>query len=138
MTDHQGREAIGLHILVAEDNPVNQMVVAKLLEKLGCSCAIAANGLECIERLSRDRYDLVLMDCMMPELDGLEATRRIRASHSHCAEIPIIAFSANAIESDHQACLAAGMNECVDKPVTMERMRELLEKWRVKLMSSHS
>lgn len=136
MTDHQGREGGGLHILVAEDNPVNQMVVAKLLEKLGCSCAIVADGLECIEKLSRDRYDLVLMDCMMPELDGLEATRRIRASHSHCADIPIIAFSANAMDSDHQACLAAGMNEWVDKPVTMERMRELLSDWSARLGKS--
>ncbi len=126
MTDQQG---FGLHVLVAEDNQVNQMVARKLLEKLGCSCAIAENGQECILMLAQDDYDLILMDCMMPELDGMEATRRIRASGSHCANIPIIAFTANAMESDQQACDDAGMDDFIDKPVNLERMSELLAKW---------
>ena len=125
--------SLGLNILLAEDNPVNQMVTGKLLEKLGCRHVVANNGVECLERLKDDQFDLILMDCVMPEMDGLEATRRIRASSGHCAEIPIIALTANAMESDRQTCLDAGMNDYADKPIDMERMKQLLADWARKI-----
>lgn len=124
-------QPLTLNILIAEDNKVNQMVARKLVEKLGCHCDIANNGQECIDRLSQQHYDLILMDCMMPVKDGLEATREIRASGNN--EIPIIAFTANAMKSDQQDCLEAGMNDFIDKPVDLKRMSSLLDKWAKKL-----
>lgn len=82
---------LNLYILLAEDNPVNQMVTGKLLEQLGCQYIVVGNGVECLDRLKDDQYDLILMDCLMPEMDGLETTGKIRASGGHCADIPIIA-----------------------------------------------
>ena len=123
--------SFGLHILVAEDNKMNQLVARKLLKKLGCSCEIANDGLECIDMLAQGQYDMILMDCMMPNMDGLEATRKIRASGN--TQLPIIAFTANAMASDQQACLEAGMNDFIDKPIDMKRIISLLESWAKKL-----
>ena len=120
----------GLHILVAEDNQVNQMVARKLLEKLGCTCVVAGNGQKALDILeSGEAFDLILMDCMMPILDGLEATREIRASKKPYADIPVIAFTANAMDSDKEACEKAGMNDFLDKPVTIARMTKALQRW---------
>lgn len=123
----QNQQPLGLHILVAEDNKVNQMVVQKLLQKLGCSSAVANDGVECIDMLAKDHYDMILMDCMMPNMDGFEATQQIRASGN--ADLPIIACTAKAMDTDHQACLEAGMNDFIDKPVDMNRMKALLIHW---------
>ncbi|MGY0219507.1 CHASE domain-containing protein [Endozoicomonadaceae bacterium StTr2] len=130
-------ESIGLRILVAEDNPVNQMVATKLLSKLGCTTKVANNGAEAIEKLQsgEDQFDLILMDCMMPEVDGYEATRRIRAMDSDLSKIPIIAFTANAMQSDQQACTDAGMDDFLDKPVTLARMQATLSRWAEKIRS---
>ena len=117
------------HILVAEDNPVNQMVAKKILEKLGYTCEIAANGIECLRLLEEQTFIIVLMDCMMPEMDGFEATRKIRTSGTDYADIPIIAFTANAMVEDEQKCLDAGMNDYMSKPVNIERITEILETW---------
>ena len=122
-------EPLGLHILVAEDNPVNQMVATKLLSKLGCTTKVANNGAEAIERLQTEKFDLILMDCMMPEVDGYEATRRIRAMDNDYAKIPIVAFTANAMQSDQKACIDAGMDDFLDKPVTLARMQATLTRW---------
>lgn len=122
-------DSFNLHILVAEDNSVNQMVARKLLEKLGCTCVIAENGEKAIEQLGKESFDLILMDCMMPIMDGQEATRQIRASGSAYSDIPIIAFTANAMESDQLACKAAGMNDFLDKPVTIDRLKEMIGRW---------
>ena len=129
MKDSSASDNFGLHVLIAEDNPVNQMVAEKILHKLGCTCCVVSNGQEAIERLSEDPYDLILMDCMMPELDGLEATRRIRAANNVMAKIPIIAFTANAMSSDEEACFEAGMNDFLPKPVTLAEMKLALAKW---------
>ncbi|WP_263081480.1 response regulator [Endozoicomonas sp. Mp262] len=129
MTDSNASSGFGLHILVAEDNPVNQLVAEKLLKKLGCTCVIANNGREAIGMLASGTYDLILMDVMMPELDGMSATREIRAVKNETTDIPIVAFTANAMKSDQEACYAAGMNDFISKPVTVDRMREMLAKW---------
>ncbi|KEQ18389.1 response regulator [Endozoicomonas numazuensis] len=124
------KEAYNLHILVVEDNKVNQMVARKLLEKLGCTCKVAENGLEALEVLeTSEAFDLILMDCMMPVMDGLEATEKIRASGQSYASIPIVAFTANAMESDQIACKSAGMNDFLVKPVTLTLLSEKLALW---------
>lgn len=117
------------HILVAEDNPVNQMVAKKILEKLGYTCEVAVNGIECLRLLEEQTFIIVLMDCMMPKMDGWEATRKIRASGTDYANIPIIAFTANAMPEDQQKCLDAGMNDHMPKPVNLERLTEMLKTW---------
>jgi CheY-like chemotaxis protein len=112
-----------LHILLAEDNRVNQAVASRILAKLGHSLVIANNGLEAIEQLKQQAFDLVLMDVQMPEMDGILATKVIRehekSTHDH---IPIIAMTAHAMTGDRDRCLAAGMDGFVTKPITPEEV----------------
>jgi CheY-like chemotaxis protein len=105
-------------ILVAEDNTVNQQLVVRLLRKRDLRADVVANGREAIATLARVPYDLVLMDCQMPEMDGFEATRAIRASETGTEHhIPIIALTANAMQGDQERCLAAGMDDYLVKPI---------------------
>ncbi|GAA0592525.1 response regulator [Caenispirillum bisanense] len=115
-----------LRILVAEDNPVNQQVAQRILERLGHHVDVAANGLEAVEAVCALPYDLVFMDMQMPELDGLAATRRIRALETAVAAIPIVAMTANALPSDRERCLEAGMNDYVSKPINAMRLAEVI------------
>jgi two-component system sensor histidine kinase/response regulator len=119
----------GRHILVAEDNVVNQMLARRLLEKLGAVVTIADTGAAAIERLAAGLFDIVLMDCQMPVLDGYEATQRIRRGEAGAAarDIPIIALTAHALSGDRQRCLAAGMNEYLTKPIDPAALRAMLE-----------
>jgi signal transduction histidine kinase/DNA-binding response OmpR family regulator len=111
-----------LRILLAEDNPVNQKLALRLLERMGYRADVAGNGYQAIEALEGGVYDVVLMDVQMPELDGLEATRRIRRRWPGDAGPRIVAMTANAMEGDREACLAAGMDDYVSKPIRPEAL----------------
>ncbi len=113
-------------ILVAEDNAVNQKVIAMQLAKLGYKSDLVSNGVEVLAALDRSTYDLILMDCQMPEMDGFEATRCIRRRASGDRDIAIVAVTANAMTGDRDRCLEAGMNDYVTKPVRVEDLRDAL------------
>jgi CheY-like chemotaxis protein/HPt (histidine-containing phosphotransfer) domain-containing protein len=131
VTRHIGAEYCQKRVLVAEDNATNQLVATKMLEKLGCRCDVAANGREAITALQAIPYDLILMDCQMPEMDGFEATRRIRKGDagSERASTPVIAMTAWAMQGDREKCLEAGMDDYVPKPVDFPDLRKVLERW---------
>ena len=119
----------GAHILLVEDSEVNQKVAILQLRQLGCEADVATNGAQALERLAADSYDLVLMDCQMPVMDGYEATRAIRSGMSGVdSTIPVIALTANAMPADLEACLAAGMNDCLTKPLQVVRLEETLRR----------
>jgi signal transduction histidine kinase/ActR/RegA family two-component response regulator len=120
----------GLRVLVAEDNLVNQKVIRRTLEKWGVEVQIANHGREALEWLSREPFHLVLMDCQMPEIDGYEATRRIRAyEQPRGLHIPIIALTANALAGDREKCLECGMDDYLTKPVNPDMLWEKLTQW---------
>ena len=119
------------HILVAEDNSINQMFVRELLRHCGCACDITNNGDEALTALQQNRYELVLMDCQMPEMDGFTATREIRrreAAGELPGRMPIIALTANALKGDRERCLEAGMDEYLSKPLQAAQLQTMLAK----------
>ncbi len=116
-------------VLVAEDNSVNQLLIVTLLKSLGYAAHSVANGREVIDALATSDFDLVLMDCQMPELDGYEATRLIRANEKRGARIPIIALTANALKGDDVKCLESGMDDYLSKPIRKEILTTTLAKW---------
>ena len=122
-------QRLPLRILLAEDNATNQKLALRLLERMGYRADVAANGQETLVALQRQTYDMVLMDMQMPEMDGLEATRRIRADWPAGQQPRIIAMTANAMLGDRELCLAAGMDDYVSKPVQVKELRGALERW---------
>jgi PAS domain S-box-containing protein len=119
----------GLKVLVAEDNKINQKVTSRLLEKMGCQVDLAADGAQAIRNLETSPYDVVLMDLGMPEVDGMEATRRIRKMAGMQSSIPILALTASASGEVRSQCLEAGMNDFLSKPMELEALRRALERW---------
>jgi CheY-like chemotaxis protein len=119
----------GATVLVVDDNSINAEVARDLLNEVGLDADIAGNGRIALEKVQGGAYALVLMDVQMPEMDGLEATRRIRALPGGCSSVPIVAMTANAQASDRQACVDAGMNDFVSKPVTPEALYRTMLKW---------
>jgi CheY-like chemotaxis protein len=114
---HERMSEAGLHVLVAEDNAVNQLVIRKVLERFGCEVTIAANGAEAVERLVEGHKDVIFMDVHMPVMDGITATRAIRALGGSSARTPIIALTADALPGQRDEYLAAGMDDYVSKPI---------------------
>jgi CheY-like chemotaxis protein len=116
-------------VLVAEDNIINQLVIVEQLAVMGYDVVAVHNGLEALDAVESGDFDLVLMDCQMPDLDGYEATRRIREGPEKIRRIPIVALTAHAMREDLDRCLAAGMNDCITKPFVEEILRGKLEHW---------
>jgi signal transduction histidine kinase/CheY-like chemotaxis protein len=123
----------GGRLLVVEDNVVNQKVAMRMLVKMGYEVDLAQDGRQALERLAAVRYDAVLMDCQMPQMDGYQATRHIRdpASAVLDHDVPVIAMTANAFAEDRERCLEAGMNDFLSKPVDRSTLEQVLQKWRV-------
>jgi CheY-like chemotaxis protein len=126
-----GRKSEQGRVLLAEDNPINQKVAIKALGILGWEADVAPNGLAALDLFCRKRYSLVLMDCHMPEMDGYDATRKIREweQHRSLAQTPVVALTANAMIGERELCLAAGMNDHLAKPFVLEQLNEILERW---------
>lgn len=122
---------LSISVLLVEDNPVNQKVASIMLQNFGCQVDIAQNGLEGLTAVAQKDYDIVLMDCMMPEMDGYSATEEIRRRQSagELPHFPIIALTANAVEGDREKCLAAGMDEYLSKPFRPESLLRILKDW---------
>ncbi len=117
-------------ILLTEDNPVNQTIAQRMLRHLGYPVDIAANGLEALQAMERQSYSIILMDIQMPEMDGLEATKIIRQRLSAEEQPLIIAVTAHALDYSREMCLDAGMDDYMAKPVQIEDLAEMLEKYR--------
>ena len=128
-TPSQPAESLGRRVLLAEDNPVNQLVARSLLARLGCEVEVASNGEQALQMLDGARFDLVLMDCMMPGLDGYETTAEIRRRERAGARLPIVAMTASAMQGDRERCLAAGMDDYLSKPVTRDVLAGVLTRW---------
>ncbi|MFL1453472.1 ATP-binding protein [Marinobacter sp. GN3S48] len=118
----------GLHVLLVEDNQVNQLVASSLLRKLGHSVDLAENGKQALEALEERNYDMVLMDCQMPVMDGYEATRKIRENPAW-KRLPVIAVTANVMQGDREDCLASGMNDYITKPYNRNELKAAIDRW---------
>jgi CheY-like chemotaxis protein len=116
-------------VLVAEDNLVNQKVATRMLERLGCRVDVAATGSEALRMLEMFPYDVVFMDCNMPELDGFDAAAEVRRREGAGRRLPIVAMTAYAMQGDRERCLAAGMDDYISKPVTLGDLQAALERW---------
>ncbi len=119
----------GARVLLAEDNPVNQEIALAMLRSMGCAVHLAADGAQAVAACEEQAFDLIFMDCMMPLMDGLEASRRIRARETGAAHVPIVALTASAMTGDRERCLDAGMDDYLSKPFTRPQLQAMLHKW---------
>lgn len=130
-----------LHVLVAEDNPINQKIVSKILEKLGHKVTLANSGSAVLSLLGQSSVDIILMDCHMPDMNGIEATQRIRQLEQ-AGQItkytPIIAFTGDELESDAEHCIRHGMDDFLGKPATLDKFRTVLSRVYSRLIAKHS
>ena len=120
---------LGARVLLVEDNEVNQRVAGHLLRRAGCTMDVAANGEIALAMLAAGRYDLVLMDCQMPVMDGYDATAEWRRREAPGARLPVIAMTANAMQGDRERCLAAGMDDYVAKPIQPAELVRVMSRW---------
>ena len=130
------QDAVSLRVLVVEDNAVNQMVACRMLEHLGHTVGVAANGIEAIAQLANGAFQLILMDCQMPEMDGYEASRRIRLDEAPDEHVPIIALTANAMKGEREQCLLAGMDDYLSKPLRMQELEAALLRWQEQALAA--
>jgi CheY-like chemotaxis protein/HPt (histidine-containing phosphotransfer) domain-containing protein len=134
-TDQHAQSQSEMHILLVEDNPVNREVASGMLETFACRIDFAENGREALTATETKKYDLVFMDCQMPEMDGLTATRLIRERESKAMSVasvprvPIVALTAHAMQGDRELCLAAGMDDYLTKPFTLTQLEQVLARW---------
>jgi signal transduction histidine kinase/CheY-like chemotaxis protein len=122
-------EVSSAQVLVVEDNPVNQKVIVLLLKRMGCQTDVADDGRQAVEAVKEKNYDLVLMDCQMPEMDGFEATRLIREREADERHTPIVALTANALQGERERCLTAGFDDYIAKPVSLRDLSQRLCRW---------
>jgi CheY-like chemotaxis protein len=120
---------VQVRVLLAEDNAVNQKVALIMLKKFGIEADVVATGIEALDALLGVAYDLVLMDCQMPQMDGYEATRRIRERERGTRRLSVVAMTANAMVGDREKCLEAGMDDHIPKPVRMDALHRTLARW---------
>jgi len=118
-----------VRVLVVEDNAANLTVAVRMVERLGYRADVAATGADAVAMIGHADYDAVLMDCQMPEMDGYEATRQVRAGERGDRRVPIIAMTAAALSGDRERCLAAGMDDYISKPVKLHVVAAVLERW---------
>ena len=118
-----------LQVLVAEDNEINRRVIIGMLKRIGCQVTFAVDGREAVQLVTQREFHLVLMDCQMPEMDGYEATRAIRALGGAYEELPILGLTANVLPADREACMVAGMNDFLPKPVKLDLLRSAVNRW---------
>jgi two-component system, sensor histidine kinase and response regulator len=123
------RAVVKPYLLLAEDNLLNQKIAVLMLEKIGCRVDVVADGAAAVQAVEQQNYDLVLMDCQMPNMDGFDATRAIRVLASNKSDIVILALTANAFKEDMQRCLEAGMNGFLSKPISIDALQNEIEKW---------
>jgi CheY-like chemotaxis protein len=133
---HQRRGSSKLHLLLAEDNLVNRKVALAMLQRAGHTVSVATTGKEAVRLAQNERFDLILMDIQMPEMDGLEAAQIIRQSKT-AAGVPIIAITAHALKGDSERFLAAGMDGYIAKPFQQEELFEAVERVRISVLASH-
>jgi CheY-like chemotaxis protein len=119
-------------VLLAEDNPVNQLVARAMLERAGCVVHVAANGEEAVRMSADDAFDVIFMDCQMPTLDGYAATAAIRRREGDAQRTPIVAMTANAMPGDRERCISAGMDDYIAKPIDDAVLTTALAKWAVR------
>jgi CheY-like chemotaxis protein len=120
--------AKGERILLVEDNPVNQSVIEAMLRSLGLEVSVAHDGIQAVEKVSQQHFAAILMDCRLPQVDGYEATRRIRLLPNG-GQLPIIALTANALQGDRERCMAAGMDDYLSKPLRRTDLQQVLQRW---------
>jgi len=125
-----------LRVMIAEDNSVNQLIALGFLSKLGYRADVVSNGSEAIASLERQPYDLIFMDVQMPEMDGLEASRRIRDRWTDARKPVIIAMTANAMQGDRDKCVQAGMDDYIPKPISIQAIKTIMERWAKRIFES--
>ena len=128
-SSEHGADEPSAKLLIVEDNPVNQKIAERALEKLGFRADVAGDGVEATEVALAERYALILMDCMMPRMDGFDATRAIRSGGGPNRDTPIVAFTADQTASCRERCLDAGMNDYLTKPLDLAVLQAALQRW---------
>jgi CheY-like chemotaxis protein len=130
-SDNSDPSSSNFHILLAEDNPVNQKVAIRVLGHLGYKADVVSNGLEVIQAIASKSYDLILMDIQMPEMDGLETTQYIRKQELdlRLPQLAIVAMTANATDDDQNRCSNAGMNDYISKPIQIDKLKNILQRY---------